>query len=72
MENQLVSGAVSIALAIVGIAVIAVLVGQNSQTGSVIQAATSGFASDIEAAVAPVSGGFGNFSGGGASSLSIH
>lgn len=46
----------SIGAAIVGVAIIAVLVGKNSQTPTTIGAASSGLASIIKAAVAPVSG----------------
>ncbi len=56
-------GVVSIAVAIVGIAIIAVLVSRNAQTPAVIGAATGGFAQDIGAAVSPVTGGFGGFGG---------
>jgi len=67
MGDQIISGVVTIATAIVGIAIIAVLVSKNANTGTVIQAATGGFASDIEAAVSPITGG--GFTGGGISSL---
>ena len=46
----------SIALAIVGLAIISVVVGSGN-TSSVIQAATGGFAQDLQAATSPVSGG---------------
>lgn len=49
-------GIVSIAVAIVGIAIIAVLVSRNAQTPAVIGAASGGFAQDIAAAVSPVTG----------------
>jgi hypothetical protein len=73
MGDRIITAFVTIGTAIVGIAIIAVLVSKNAQTGQVIQAGTSGFAQDISAAVAPVtgSGGFGNlgisngFTGGG-------
>lgn len=73
MGDNVISGVVTIATAIVGIAIIAVLVSKNAQTGNVIQSATSGFASDISAAVSPITGGggLGGFSGGGAGSSSI-
>jgi hypothetical protein len=45
---------------IVGLAMVAVLVSQSAQTSSVIKALTSGGASLIGAAVAPVSGGSGS------------
>ena len=56
---------VTIALAIVGIAILAVIVSRNAQTPQVIGAATQGFAADIGAAVSPVTGG----GGGGFSQL---
>lgn len=66
---------VTVVSAIVGIAIIAVLVSQHAQTGNVITAASTGLANDITAAVAPVSGAsatvntgsgiFGGFSGQG-------
>lgn len=43
--------------AIVGVAIVAVLVSGNSQTVAVIQSAGNGFASVIKAATGPVSGG---------------
>lgn len=74
--NELWSGVITIATAIVGLAIVAVIVSNNAQTGSVIGAATGGFAQDIGAAVSPLSGGgsFGNsFTGGGVSSYpSLH
>jgi PRD1 phage membrane DNA delivery len=47
---------ITILTAIVGLAVIAVLVGKNAQTGSVLTAGGNAFSSVIKAAVAPVSG----------------
>lgn len=58
MTDQLFASVVTIATAIVGVAILAVLVSKNAATADVIQAATSGFAADLAAAVAPVSGGF--------------
>lgn len=72
--NEAWSGVITVLLAIVGIAIVAVLVSQQSQTANVVGAAAKGFAADIEAAVSPVTGG-GNalggmtLSGGGASSI---
>ena len=54
----------TIALAIVGIAILAVLVSRNAQTPSVIQAATSGFSQSILAAEAPVTGYSGGYNSG--------
>jgi hypothetical protein len=71
MGDQIVSGVVTIATAVVGIAIIAVLVSNSANTSGVINSATSGFANDIKAAVSPVSGGgFGSgFTGSGVGSL---
>ncbi len=65
--NEMWSSIVTIATAIVGIAILAVLVSNNAQTPAVIGAATQGFAADIGAAVSPVTGGGmgSSFSGGG-------
>jgi hypothetical protein len=65
MGDQIISGGVSVALAIVGLAILAVLVSRNAQTGDVISAAASGFAADLSAAVSPVTGGGGGFGFGG-------
>ena len=58
--DHLLNGVVSIAVAIVGVALLAVLVSRNAQTPQVIQAAGGAFASALNAATGPVSGqGFG-------------
>ena len=54
--KDLFNSVMTIGLAIVGIAILAVLVSRNSQTPAVIGAATQGFAADIGAAVSPVTG----------------
>jgi hypothetical protein len=61
---------VTVATAIVGLAIIAVIVSKNAQTPQVIQSAAGGFAQDLAAAVAPVTGstllgGFSGFTGQG-------
>lgn len=48
---------VGIATAIVGLAVVAVLVSQNAQTPKVIKAAGDALSADLKAAVSPVVGG---------------
>jgi hypothetical protein len=55
--NEMWSSVVTIATAIVGIAILAVIVSKNANTSGVLQAATQGFATDIQAAVSPVTGG---------------
>lgn len=57
--NQSIAGIVTIATAIVGLAIIATLVSNRANTSNVIKSATGGFAQDITAAVAPVTGGAG-------------
>lgn len=58
----------AIAAAVVGLAVVAVLVSKQSNTAGVIQGASSGFASIIGAAVAPVGSGGSPFGGSSTSS----
>ena len=58
-------GLVTIVLAIIGLAVIATLVGKNAQTGNVLTAGAGGLAKDITAAQGPVLGGGGISSFGG-------
>lgn len=67
--NELVTSVVTILTAIIGVAILAVLVSRNSQTPAVIGAAASGFAKDLGAAVSPITGGssfadYGGMSGG--------
>jgi hypothetical protein len=47
----------AIVAAVIGLAIVAVIVSKNAQTPSVISAASSGLSSVIQAAVSPVSGG---------------
>lgn len=54
--NAFLEGIATIALAVVGLAVVAVLVSRKSNTGGVIQAAASGLANNIGVAVSPVTG----------------
>lgn len=70
MGDQLITSVVSIATAIVGVAIIAVLVSRQANTSGVISSAGSAFAQDLGVAVSPVTGGsdafsFGGFTGGG-------
>lgn len=68
--NELWSGVVTIASAIVGVAILAVIVSKNSNTSGVISSAGQALSTDIGAAVSPVTGGslglggFGNVLGG--------
>lgn len=54
--NNIWSGIVTIAVAIVGVAIVAVLVSKNAQTPQVLQAGGNAFASALAAATGPVSG----------------
>lgn len=57
MGDKAISGFVGILTAVVGLAIIAVLVSNQSQTSGVIGAAGTAFGGILKAAVAPVSGG---------------
>ena len=54
--NSLWSGIVTIAVAIIGVAIVAVIVSRNAQTPQVLQAAGGAFAKALNAATGPVSG----------------
>lgn len=58
--NNTVGQIVTIATAIVGVALLAVLVSKNSQTPAVIGAAGGAFSDAIRAATGPVMGGLGS------------
>lgn len=55
--HDTISAVAGIVTAIIGLAIVAVLVSSNAQTGSVITSASQGLSGIIGAAVAPVSGG---------------
>ena len=55
--NQITETVVTIATAIVGVAILAVIVSRRSNTAGVIQAAASGFGNALNVAVSPVTGG---------------
>jgi hypothetical protein len=59
MSDQLITSIVTVLTAIIGVAILAVLVSRNSQTSNVIKAASSGFAQDLSAALSPLGGGGG-------------
>lgn len=54
--NSMTEAIVSIATAIVGVAMLAVLVSKNSNTTGVIQSAASGFSNALSTAESPVTG----------------
>lgn len=65
MSESLVTSVVTVLMAIVGVAIIAVLVSKNAQTSQVIGAGASGFSQALSTALSPVTGaGTFNFGGG--------
>jgi PRD1 phage membrane DNA delivery len=73
MDKEILNSLVAVATAIIGVAIISVIVG-SSQTSNIIKTAGSAFSGVLQAAVSPASGGGGiggSFNpGGGVSSLS--
>ena len=62
--NQLVNSLTVLLAAIIGVAILSVILSKNSNTTAVIQAGSQGFGSLLTAAEAPVSGSsFGGFTG---------
>lgn len=59
MGDQLIASVVTVLTAIVGLAVIAVLVSKQANTSGVIQAGGSAFSQSIAAAVSPITNGSG-------------
>jgi hypothetical protein len=62
--DRLTESVVTICVAIIGLATLAVLVGKNAQTSNVIKSAGGAFTSALGVAVSPVTngGGMGNYS----------
>lgn len=54
--SQLTEAAVTIAMAIIGLAIIAALVSRRSNTTGVVQAISSGFGNTLATALSPVTG----------------
>jgi hypothetical protein len=54
--NQITGSVVTILLAIVGVAILAVLVSKQSNTTGVIQAGATGFSTALGTAISPISG----------------
>lgn len=59
MDN-FVSSIVTVLMAIIGVAIVAVLVSPRAQTGQVLQAGGSAFSGVLGAALSPVTGGGGS------------
>jgi len=71
MSEQLITSVTTVLVAIVGVAIIAVLVSKNAQTGQVLQAGGSSFSQMLGTALSPVTGSSGGFTGGGGAGLSL-
>lgn len=56
MGRDLIEGLVSIAVAVIGIALVAVIVGRGSQTANVLTSAGGALSSVLKAATAPATG----------------
>lgn len=76
MTDHIIASIVTVVTAIIGVAIIAVLVSQKAQTAGVITSASAALANDLSAALAPVTGvsasintGGGGFGLGGFSGL---
>ncbi len=54
--SQIFEGVVTIAIAIVGVAILALLISPKSKTSQVIQASASGFSNALATAMTPVTG----------------
>jgi predicted cation transporter len=71
MSDHLITSVVTVLTAIIGVALIAVLVSSNSRTANVLSASSGAFSTSLGAALSPVTGsglglGVFPFSGGGA------
>ena len=61
MSESLITSVVTVLTAIIGVAIIAVLVSKNANTTGVIQAGSQGFSSALGTALSPVTGGGNSF-----------
>jgi uncharacterized membrane protein YbjE (DUF340 family) len=64
MSDNLITSVVTVLTAIIGVAVIAVLVSQRAQTSAVLRAGGGAFSSILGSALSPVTGGTFTFPGG--------
>lgn len=71
MSENMIGAVVTVATAIIGVAILAVLVSRQSNTAGVISAGARGFAQDLSAAVSPVTGASGFGFGGGVGDLQL-
>ena len=71
MSDSLVTSIVTVLMAIIGVAIIAVLVSPKAQTAGVLQAGGSAFGNILQGALSPVVGGGGGFTGRGPGGLNF-
>ena len=64
MSDSLATSIVTVLLAVIGVAVIAVLVSKNAQTSNIIKTGSTGFSNILGSALSPITGG--TFTGGAA------
>lgn len=57
MSDNLITAMVSVVVALIGLAALATVLSPQAQTSQVLGAGSQGLATDIKAAVSPVSGG---------------
>jgi hypothetical protein len=67
MGEQLINGIVTVSVAIIGVAILAVLVSRNANTAGVLQSGGQAFSSVLGVAESPVTGSSGNLGFGGLS-----
>lgn len=64
MSENIIGGVVTVLLAVIGVAIIAVLVSGRAQTANVLSAGGSAFGNVLSSALSPVTGGGLGFGGG--------
>lgn len=64
MGDKLLTSVITVLTAIIGVAIVAVLVSKNAATGSVLTAGGNAFSQVLGTAVSPVTGGSGGVVGG--------
>lgn len=69
MSDSLITSIITVLTAIIGVAIISVLVSKNAQTAQVLSAGGNAFSNILSTAVSPVTGGGGLFGGLGAQGL---
>lgn len=60
MSDNLITGLISVLIALVGLASLSVILSPKAQTSQVLQAGSQGFAADLNAATSPVTGNSGS------------